>query len=320
MPSVTPRGRASVSPGNPVIVIYHDVTDTPDPLTAQLGMTTRPDVFRRHIAYFARNFDLIAAADLLDGRLPRRPLLITFDDAYRSVLDIAGPLLREAAAPSLFFLIAAAVRGDTVPVDNALSLAAETLGLPRVRTLAGLDDTSAAAVGDIVSGPVAALSRAEIATLKQRVFDALGTTEATVRRQSTIFLDPADLARFADCRIAVGNHSMTHSHFRSLSPPELEVEVGQSRAELQRWSGQPVDCLSIPFGDRRDATVSALGAARASGHRAVFLVGARSNRSRRGDAPYYRVSLRNEPSARLPVTLRVLPVLRSLRDAVAGRA
>lgn len=302
----------------PVIVIYHDVTDVSNPLSARLGIATRPAIFRQHVTYFARNFDLIGVADLLDGPLPRRPLLITFDDAYRSVLDIAGPILRDVDAPSLCFLIAGALRGDVVPIDNVLSLAVETFGLPRLLSLIGADDPSLDSVGSILSNLLPALQSDQIGALKRRIFEELDTNETVVRREASIFLDAGDLRRFAAYRIAVGSHSMTHSYFRSLSLPGLDLEIRQSRIELQRWSGEPVDCLSIPFGDAHDATHSALATARESGYRAVFLVGARRNRQHGTDGLYHRVSLRNETLARMPLTLRVLPALRSIRDAVGG--
>ena len=45
------------------------------------------------------------------------------------------------------------------------------------------------------------------------------------------------MRKLGDYRIEVGNHSMTHSHFRTLSRDELEIEIGQSRRELQGLSG-----------------------------------------------------------------------------------
>jgi peptidoglycan/xylan/chitin deacetylase (PgdA/CDA1 family) len=41
----------------------------------------------------------------LDGAaLPRNPVMITFDDGYRSCRDIALPILRELGVPATFFI------------------------------------------------------------------------------------------------------------------------------------------------------------------------------------------------------------------------
>jgi hypothetical protein len=98
-----------------------------------------------------------------------------------------------------------------------------------------------------------------------------------------------------------------------LSSDELDVEIGHSRRDLQRLSGQQVRCLSIPYGDQRDATERVAALAGASGHAAIFLVHARSNRFRHRDNTFYRVAFGNEGVEMMPLMLRVFPILRSFR-------
>ena len=64
-------------------------------------MTTSADRFRAHLTtlrdagYTAVTFaDLLAYADG-KGELPEKPVLLTADDGYRSVLEVALPILRE---------------------------------------------------------------------------------------------------------------------------------------------------------------------------------------------------------------------------------
>ncbi len=297
---------------NVSIVAYHDISIEKNPLTEHLSISTHPEVFREHIAYFVKNFDLIGADELFYGKLPRRPLLLTFDDAYRSVLSIAGPLLKEVKAPSIFFVIPSIVQGASLPIDNVLSLAVEIMGFPRLLALMGRNGGNVSSVGDVISRLIPTMRRNEIAEVKARIFADLGITETAARQMSKIFLDVTDMPKLESYRMEVGNHSLTHSHFRNLSRDELDIEIGQSRRELQRLSGQRVRCLSIPYGDERDATESATAAALASGHDAIFLVHARSNRYRRRGDTYYRVSLRDEGTEKLRLLLGVLPTLRSL--------
>jgi peptidoglycan/xylan/chitin deacetylase (PgdA/CDA1 family) len=294
------------------IVTYHDISDESSPFTSQLLLSTRPEVFRDHVAYFARNFDLISGDDLLDGRLPRRPLLLTFDDAYRSVLTVAAPILKEVNAPSIFFVISSVVHGNSLPIDNVLSLAVEEMGLSRLLDLMNLRGAGARSVSEVISRFVANMRQSDVAAIKSRIFSALGTTEEAERRASKIFLSDAEMGPLAGFRIEVGNHSMTHCHFRGLLRHEMELEIGQSRSELQNLSGQSVRCLSIPYGDRLDATRDVMVFARACGHEAIFLVHARSNRFRPYDDTYYRISLRNERTWRLGMEVRVLPIVRSM--------
>ena len=299
------------------IVCYHDISAEKNCLTSQLSVSTRPDVFRNHISYFVKNFDVIGVDELLSGKLPRRPLLVTFDDAYRSVLTTAGPILTEVNVPSVFSVIASAVQGESLPLDNVLSLAVEEMGLPRFLRLMGLPEKVVSSVGEMISRFVPRMRPTEITALKARMLSAIGTSEAQARQISKIFLDSSDLAKLGHYRIEIGNHSLTHSFFRTLSKEELDIEIGQSRRDLQRLSGQQVRCLSIPYGDERDATENVMAVARASGHVAIFLVHARSNRFRRRDDTYYRVGLSNEGVETMPLTLRAFPILRSFRHGLS---
>ena len=134
---------------------------------------------------------------------------------------------------------------------------------------------------------------AQVKELKQRLCSLLGTSEAELRRTSNLFLGPEDLKALSAYGMDVGNHSMSHAFFRSLSKEELITEIVDSRALLASLSGQPVPYLSIPYGNILDAN-NAITVARESGHRAIFLVHAKSNRfplaSRHS---FYRISFAN---------------------------
>jgi peptidoglycan/xylan/chitin deacetylase (PgdA/CDA1 family) len=301
------------------IVAYHDIADGADPLTRQLSLSTRPEAFRDHVNYFAKNFDLIGEEDLLAGKLPRKPLLITFDDAYRSVLTVAVPVLQEVNSPAVFFVVPSLVQGSRLPVDNVLSLAAEQIGIPRLSKIVGHLGSSQASVPDMISKTISRMSLKEIADIKRRILDMLGTTEAAVRKDSPIFLNPEDVRTLTASKVSIGNHSMSHCHFRNLSADEINVEIVESRLALEQLSGRTVRSLSVPYGDERDATKRVVETAYAHKHEAIFLVQARSNRFRRPGDCYYRVSLRNETPLELTAALRVYPMLRSVVRGVAGR-
>lgn len=298
-----------------VIVLYHHISSNADRLTDQLDLSTTPEVFEEHVRYFAKNFDFVRPADLLGGVLPRKALLITFDDAYKSVLDVGGPILSGVNAPSLFFLNPATIMMDNaLPIDNALSFAVEELGLPRVLSLMNVRNSGLTSTSELISNVLPKMKLAEIKATKQRILSELGTSDKEIRDQSKLFLTTDDLEEFSRYRIEVGNHSMQHAFFRALSDAEVEIEIAESRLALQRLSGQSVHCLSVPYGNEKDATESALATARASGHHAIFLVHARSNRFRPAKDIYYRISLGNTSRDDLSLKLRLIPALRSLRN------
>jgi peptidoglycan/xylan/chitin deacetylase (PgdA/CDA1 family) len=91
----------------------------------------QPDDFRRHIDLLLRaGYQFVSATEALHflrggGGLPKRPLLLTFDDCYVGVLDHAVPVLQKYRIPAVAF----AVTGF-VGRDNGWSAAAEGRRLP----------------------------------------------------------------------------------------------------------------------------------------------------------------------------------------------
>lgn len=301
-------------PRGVVIALYHHISDETDPLTSQLGVATRPDIFEKHVKYFAQNFDLVSGSDLVNEALPPRALLVTFDDAYRSVIDTAGAILRDAKAPSIFFVNPATLLGDSLPIDNIISLAIEELGLEPVANALNAGSRDLPSTAHLFTNIVPRMNQKEVGAAKKRLCLAMGTTEAQIRQASNLFLGTENINTLRNFGIEVGNHSMSHTFFRSLSPTELETEISESRTILEALSGRHVPYLSIPYGNTLDATVTALAAARRSGHKAIFLVHAKSNLFPPAPDIYYRVSLGNTPVEKLPFKLQIMPLMRSVRD------
>ncbi|HEX5763371.1 MAG TPA: polysaccharide deacetylase family protein [Solirubrobacterales bacterium] len=63
-----------------------------------------------------------------------------------------------------------------------------------------------------------------------------------------------------------GSHTLTHPHLRELDDEQLGVELGQSKAELERRLGA-CDMLAYPFGEWDERVAAAAGAA---GYRFAF--------------------------------------------------
>ncbi len=85
------------------ILVYHNV----HPARA-LGVTSvHPEVFRRHIAVLLQEgFTPVTFQGLLKApRFPPKPVVITFDDGYASLMDYAVPILEEYGVPAVVFVV-----------------------------------------------------------------------------------------------------------------------------------------------------------------------------------------------------------------------
>ncbi len=92
------------------VLTWHRVTDpAADPdLYPGLASAT-PDGFDEQLAWLARDFAVVSLGDVLHARgsgraLPRRAVLLTFDDAYADFAEHAWPALRRRGLPAALFV------------------------------------------------------------------------------------------------------------------------------------------------------------------------------------------------------------------------
>jgi len=90
------------------ILIYHRVVD-PDRAYDVANVSATPDQFVRQLDFLSQAYDVIGFADLLaayDGsrQLPKRPLLITFDDGFSDNYAFAFPALAARNLTAAFFV------------------------------------------------------------------------------------------------------------------------------------------------------------------------------------------------------------------------
>lgn len=294
-------------------VAYHHFEAQPSDATRHLGISTPPDVFKSHLDYFGMHFNVVGLDEVISGNLPERALLITLDDAYRSVAEFAAPLLRERRMPAVLFTNPRVVTGPTVPLDTLLSIAASRLGMAALAFVIG--QAQIRTFPELVVGPLSRMNARQRENLRMELLARLATPEAQLYRVLDLFLTPAQLGGLKDLGIEVANHTRNHVHCGALANDEIETEIVDAKGEIEDITGQPVRAFSFPYGNARDATPPVLAALRRSGHEAQFLVHARANRQRIAPDVWYRTSLTDDPAYRLGLKLGVLPALRSLKLA-----
>jgi peptidoglycan/xylan/chitin deacetylase (PgdA/CDA1 family) len=298
------------------VALHHHVTDRPGELEAALGNSTRPDLFEQHVRRLARDYDVVALDDVLAGRLPRRALLLTFDDGYRSVVDIALPILARLGLPSVVFVSAVHVDPEALPVDNLLCHLAATVGVERLeRVLTGRPGT--ARTRRQWREVLIAMPYERRARLGAELADAFEVDQAAVRARSGLFLAAHELAGLAALGCEVGNHTRSHVYCRTLTDEAAaHAELVAPREQLEAWTGAAVRSFAYPYGALADATPLVERTLRESGHEMSFLVESRPNRRSHHGRTLNRVSLDGSPAWQLGAKLELLPQLRRARDLV----
>lgn len=97
------------------ILMYHNLTNDPSAVTS---MTITGERFQEDMEYLEYNgYTPLLSADLIDIRagkeaMPERPVMITFDDGYRSNYDIAYPILQKTGMKAVIALIGKSIRAN----------------------------------------------------------------------------------------------------------------------------------------------------------------------------------------------------------------
>lgn len=127
------------------VLAYHAIQDLKGaPLVGPYSVP--PRLFARQLALLRRlGFQFISPDEFVAfvagrGGLPRRPVLLTFDDAYQDLLDAALPVLHRHRIPAVVFVVSGQVGGTNV-WDEAV-------GAPRMPLLdrPGLEQLRAAGI------------------------------------------------------------------------------------------------------------------------------------------------------------------------------
>src|SRR4051794_36123063 len=106
------RSRGRLDENGLRILFYHRVSDDDDLLAVS------PRRFRQQMELLAaKGYDVLglaAAADLLNaGVVPRRSVVLNFDDGYRDVAENALPILEQLGFPATVFLPTGVIDGMT---------------------------------------------------------------------------------------------------------------------------------------------------------------------------------------------------------------
>ena len=117
------------------ILMYHKVDRIPAGVRYP-GNYVLPEQFETQLAALGRwGYETVSFADWLayrcSGRpLPRRPIILTFDDGYRSTYEVAWPLLRRYGFTATVFLVSDLI-GETNAWD-AEEIQEPLLGRPEI--------------------------------------------------------------------------------------------------------------------------------------------------------------------------------------------
>jgi glycosyltransferase involved in cell wall biosynthesis/peptidoglycan/xylan/chitin deacetylase (PgdA/CDA1 family) len=199
-----------------------------------------PETFSEQLAYLVREAYPVSLEEALSGLaghagLPKRAVLLTFDDADRSVLEHGVGALRERGFPAVAFVIAGHLNG------HQPFWWAEVKELVRAGgRVAGFEAHS----GDEL---VRQLKRVPDARRRAAIEQLRESASERANPEPQLLAD--DLRRLEAVGVIVGNHSLTHPCLPRCGEEELRQEIAGAHAVLKDAVGKTPEVFAFPNGD-----------------------------------------------------------------------
>ncbi|HEU0304987.1 MAG TPA: polysaccharide deacetylase family protein [Gaiellaceae bacterium] len=276
---------AQFAPELAVVLSFHGVVRRVDDTAIQVNHVDL-EAFARIVErvraqYEVVTLDDVAAAVRGEAPLPERAAALTFDDAYRSVLEVADPLLSEHGLPYAVFvpsrLVDAGSRVPTFVMRAALSLTEEpSVRLPgrrrafKLRTPDDRERAAAHAAELLRSLPLPEADR--VVTHLRELVPADAWAAVYSRFPSEELLGWPELRSLAARGVAVGSHTRDHAVLHEgQDDDEVVAQLESSKAAIEERLSIECRHLAFPHGHPRDVSRAAVEAARRAGYRTGFL-------------------------------------------------
>lgn len=233
------------------VLLYHNVDDAPSPYVRRLGVTMSTAEFEAHVGFLAKTRTIVPFSRLDEHRHDPKAIALTFDDGYKSIRNVALPILERPGIPFKVYLLATPVHAEAIWL-NQLSYLLDT------RSTAEMAALAEAALG--VAVPVNQLT--DVTPFVEHFVEV--QTPAAIREAfkrhhpdpiPDLFLDDEDIRTLAaHPLVELGSHTRNHYPLHRISHETLEAEVVLAHAELTERYGDAIDGFCPPFGDRHHLT------------------------------------------------------------------
>ena len=308
------------------VLAYHRVLTLPDPRAFDFDLdlvSTSVERFREQMVLLRRRFhpmrlEEVASAMDSGAPLPANAVVVTFDDGYDDNYRFAFPILRELGVPATFFV-------STGHIDSGRPYAYDWLVhmLLRARTRRLVVPE----LGMELPMPASRSERRRLAHTALNRLKALdGASQAALIARLEQAWNMPSGAGHADCRpmswhqlrqmhaagFEIGSHGVHHRMLAKLPQAELEAELRESRATLERELGATASLISYPVGGDAAFDARVVQATMAAGYRAAcsYICGTNSMRAPNRYA-LYRLPVEREMSAGWFAAMLTLPELMS---------
>lgn len=280
-----------------VILLYHRIIDLPsDP---QMLTVSRAN-FEKQLQLIRRYFVPLSLGDLIDcarrKSIPRKAVVLTFDDGYSDNLEFALPLLEKYDIPATFYvtsgqldsreefwwdeLEAIFLAPNTLPRDLSITIGGK-LRQWLLTTFSVYSESDWKRHGEwhvLTAGypterhevylQLCEIIRPAILSERDRIMQELrfwAGTDGEARPTHRVMTagELQEIAKSSYCE--VGAHTYQHLLLAALPRDAQQEQIQTGKKQLETILGSPMKSFSYPFGGRQDYTLETIDLVRKAG-------------------------------------------------------
>ncbi len=246
-------------------------------------VSARQEDFDWQMRYVAKHFHPVSCQQVAEAinagtALPKRAVMVTFDDGFRDNYEVAFPVLRSHGVPALFFVSTGYIDGQQPfwfdwLVHVFLHTPASEIRLDAIDQTIVLGDTPR-------TRRAAALQL--LRTLKRTPETKRVQVVDQLRQQTNVDMSTEALLQSAPMTwdhiremshagMEFGSHTVTHPILSTIADPAaLRFELGESKARIEHETGVPIIALAYPVGGRHAVNDAVIAATKAAGYQFAF--------------------------------------------------
>lgn len=263
------------------VLMYHHVADVErDPW----GLAVSPAHFAEHLEVLRASGRPLLTQEGLEAalrteRLPRRAVVVTFDDGYADNAELALPALERADVPATVFVSTGAIDADREMWWDELERI--VLATPTLPEVLAVDLAGTRFRCDVTGAPARTGWQAGIepprpgrealyhdlwTALSPLTHDEQRTGLDALAAWAGVDVTPRPTHRMVTSEeldrlvrsplIELGSHTVTHPSL--LASPSVDEELARSKDDLESRAQRPVTSFAYPSGHHDDRTIAAV--------------------------------------------------------------
>lgn len=257
------------------ILTYHSISRQKTIYNERDQLCHSPAALEREVDYLAENFNVMRLSDLVTsierGEMPRRAVVITFDDGYADTLSVAQPILFRRRLPMTVFPVTSVIGNRALLWQHKLAWLVNEDASERVWIALQAEGWEVPAPGEAdLDTFVRQHYRADIPDILEAVIRTMGTTSEQIAAKHRPYLEIEELAQVDPEFVEFGNHTDTHPVLSALADGQQMVEIGAASRKLHEWTGRAPMSFAYPFGLKTHYTPRTIDHIRATGHKAIL--------------------------------------------------